>query len=403
MTSELERLRAEVLANPNSKDAALVLADALSEAGDAHGQLITLQVHEPGGAEETELREQFEREIVGPECDELAGDFEPLYTFEWRWGFVRRATTEIGSLALDHRAMQLTTELVTVLEQGDDTRLTRHSLPHLRTLQIEYSLEDTETLTSLYRCQSLVENLTLVLMLFPEEEMAVGDLHQLQQLRRFELECDDFGADNLERLINLELPRLERLAINSDLEELGELRPLLDSLPRPVTELGIFGYPDIVELVSAILSAPSFSRLSALGLDFSDLESPDSEAHTFLKGHRRELEKLKFFLSREGRTDADSMSGLGQLLSGCLGRHADGEEMILSATKLEPDYATHWLALARVRADRGDTDGAHEALDQVQHTDSDSYDEDDAEAIRAKLDPRLTRRLFRAAKRWLDD
>lgn len=140
-------LEAAIVADPGDTDAFLVLADALTEAGDPRGELIVAQ-HQGVAKRERELCERF-----GGEISTLAGVPAQL---EWRLGFVWRCSIDlrseldepIGQLgaALGHPCMRLLHGLVVrcAMFRGSDTiaAIGARIHPNLRALALEEKIGD---------------------------------------------------------------------------------------------------------------------------------------------------------------------------------------------------------------------------------------------------------------------
>lgn len=93
MKTPLDQAWAQALAAPDDLQARQVLADALQEAGDPHGELIELQLITPADAEEREEARIQVTQLLAMHGAALLGDADLAGRLELRWegGFVRVA------------------------------------------------------------------------------------------------------------------------------------------------------------------------------------------------------------------------------------------------------------------------------------------------------------------------
>lgn len=271
--ASLEQAWAVVLARPEDLDARQVLADAMLEAGDAHGELIELQLARARGDARRDDIDAREEELLTTHGAALLGDGELRRRLDLRWeaGFVR-AVGALGSL-----------ESLATLFHAPAGRLVRS----LQAADVSAPLTQVAAALGPHAPPTLVE---LRLARSPAVVAPVADvaplLRALPRLERLDVRglLADFSAVNSAALRMLELgsfvntePTLTTLG-TARLPALRVLQVVLsDSTPRfpgaflaaagfaAVESLALFGYL-APEHLAGLASSPLLARLRRLRL-----------------------------------------------------------------------------------------------------------------------------------------
>jgi uncharacterized protein (TIGR02996 family) len=328
----IAELFAHVVADPDDRDAFLVLGDALQAAGDPRGELVIVQTQLAANPT-PELRAR-EAELIARHRAAWLGELATLgwrdLEVTWRCGFVDhvrfgppRYRDDIAELDFDDLIGRLarmpSNELVRGVEVGavppgpiswrrGIEAIARHGLPpNTRCLELHGSQPDfyEHQLASLAPAYGRLARLRELVI--GVNGLALGEL-ELPELRELEHATPGLTVANAKAISGASWPALEclTLAIGEPGERGCDLEPgsavaMLGELRTPkLRHVGLRSAANTDELVAALVRLPLIGQLESLDLAYGTLGDAGA-AHLLACTHLRALDLTHAFLGERMR------------------------------------------------------------------------------------------------------
>lgn len=324
-------LEQAVRLHPRDERAYLVLADALSEAGDPRGELISVQ-HALANVPNDQKLQAREKKLLSA----LKLPDPEWVSLVWRWGFVQAAhfhnskdwmdsnfdavalarnvfampmcaaleELQLGVLRWEYQAEDVPALLAEAARHAWAARLECLRIGHLPDFDIDMAHHTVGDLSQISRGFPGLRSLVIHA---GELELGVISLPLLEELT---VETCALNHERLASIANATLPRLERLALWFGSHNYGcnvtveEVAPILDGARFPrLAHLGLMNAELTDTLCEVLAAAPVLPRLQTVDLSMGTMS--DSGAHALARTpaafrHLREIDVSDNFLSSDG-------------------------------------------------------------------------------------------------------